>query len=149
MPCSILIHLAVMLPLVAFVLAAKANEAYAAASVPAGFVGSEKCRACHDEEYASIAGSPHKKLLEASQPEKQGCEACHGPGQAHMDGNGDASKIFRFTGARTLTVRARCGTCHKDLSDATHSRQQDSCLSCHSAHHAQEKELLLKGDAGQ
>jgi len=145
LPCSILIHLAVIVCTVPSALVAQTRKVHDVT----GYVGSEKCQACHDEEYGSITGSPHKKLFEASQPETQGCEACHGPGQAHIDGNGDASKIFRFTEARLPTVRARCGACHKGLSDTPHTRQQESCLNCHSAHHANGKEFLLKRDAGQ
>ena len=90
-----------------------------------------------------MADSAHKKLFTESQQEKQGCEACHGPGQAHVDGNGDASKIFRFTDARANTVRARCGSCHEDLSAETHGHSSVQCLSCHSVHHFTQKKFLL------
>ena len=110
---------------------------------PAGYVGSETCKSCHDEAYTSLSESAHKKLFTESKPEKQGCEACHGPGQAHVDGNGDASKIFRFTDARAPQVRARCGACHESLSVDSHTNSSASCLSCHSPHHYQQKKFLL------
>lgn len=107
------------------------------------FVGSETCQSCHDEAYSTVADSAHNKLFAAKQEEKRGCEACHGPGQAHVDGNGDASKIFRFTDARSAAVRARCGVCHESLSSDTHGQSSANCLSCHSVHRFTQKKFLL------
>ena len=111
---------------------------------PAGYVGAETCKSCHDETFPSVLESAHQKLFAETRPEKQGCEACHGPGRAHVDGNGDPDKIFRFTDARPAAVRSHCATCHQDLSGDQHARPQTSCLSCHSVHHYQQKEFLLR-----
>ena len=115
----------------------------AAQEKPAGYVGAETCKPCHDELFSPVLESSHHKLFTESKPEKQGCEACHGPGRAHIDGNGDPAKIFRFTDARTPVVRSHCAACHQDLGGEQHSRPQASCLSCHSVHHYQEKQFLL------
>ena len=40
------------------------------------------------------------------------CESCHGPGKAHVDGGGDASKIFQFTKATPKQVEQKCLSCH-------------------------------------
>lgn len=114
-----------------------------------GYVGAETCKSCHDEEYASVSATAHKELFAEREVKKQGCEACHGPGQAHLDGNGDASKIFRFSDARLAAVRTRCGACHQDLSGEAHTQRQTSCLKCHSIHQAKPKDFLLKPDAAQ
>jgi len=107
------------------------------------YVGSETCRSCHDENYDSFAASAHQKLLDHKDPEKQGCEACHGAGADHVNSNGDESKIFRFQGAAANVVRTRCGTCHDDLSPKVHKPHSISCLACHSMHHYGEKKFLL------
>src|SRR5437773_4264038 len=45
-------------------------------------------------------------------PEWHGCEACHGPGKAHVDGGGDKTKIFTFKNASAQEISARCLGCH-------------------------------------
>jgi hypothetical protein len=116
---------------------------------PSGYVGAETCKPCHDELYPSLLDSAHQKLFAETKPEKQGCEACHGPGKAHIDGNGDAAKIFRFIDARTPAVRSHCAVCHQDLSGDQHAHPQASCLTCHSVHHYQQKEFLLLNPASK
>jgi len=52
------------------------------------------CKTCHQEVWEKhFAGTPHAALLKGSQ---HGCQSCHGPGQAHVDGGGDPTKIIRF-----------------------------------------------------
>jgi len=43
---------------------------------------------------------------------KQGCEACHGPGKEHVEGGGDKTKIFAFKNASAKDISARCLGCH-------------------------------------
>ena len=109
----------------------------------AHYVGSDTCRSCHDEQYESFSASAHAKLLDNKEPAQQGCEACHGAGAEHVNGNGDAEKIFRFQNATKEVVRSRCGACHSDLSANVHKQHSISCLSCHSAHRYAEKKFLL------
>lgn len=108
-----------------------------------GYVGADTCRSCHDEQYDSFSQSAHRKLLEEKNTGKQGCEACHGPGAGHVNGNGDPEKIFRFQGATAGVVRSRCGACHADLPAPVHKQHSLSCLSCHAAHNYAEKKFLL------
>lgn len=107
------------------------------------YVGSDTCQPCHDDLYKSIAGSPHQALLETDHPGQKGCESCHGPGSAHVNGNGDASKIFRFGEAGVEAVRSRCGQCHQNFMGQDAGHQKLSCLACHSAHHFQQAKFLL------
>jgi predicted CXXCH cytochrome family protein len=107
------------------------------------YVGSDTCQPCHDDIYKTIAESAHQKLLGDHDRAQRGCEACHGPGSAHVNGNGDASKIFRFREVSAEVVRSRCGECHQSLMGQDARHQRLSCLACHSAHHYQEKKFLL------
>jgi predicted CXXCH cytochrome family protein len=113
------------------------------APVPTGdYVGSETCIACHDDSSKTLEPTGHQKLLANQEPAKNGCEACHGPGSKHLDGNGDVEKIFRFTGAPISQVQLRCAGCHSRLGEA-HGHAKLNCLSCHSVHHAAEPKFIL------
>lgn len=126
-----------------FLISAAAGGQAPPARRGSSYVGSDTCQPCHDDIYKTIEESAHRNLLESRDPAQHGCESCHGPGSAHVNGNGDASKIFRFSEARAEVVRARCGECHQALmgEDAGHPKR--SCLDCHSAHHYQQKKFIL------
>ena len=72
------------------------------------YAGSETCQACHDELYTSFQKTAHEHLLHNARAEENGCEACHGPGQDHVDNNGDRSKIVTFSDMPSKAVRERC-----------------------------------------
>ena len=107
------------------------------------YVGSDTCQPCHDDIYRTVSDSAHLALLENEHPGQKGCESCHGPGSAHVNGNGDASKVFRFGESSVEVVRARCGQCHQNFMGQDAGHQKLSCLACHSAHHYQQKKFLL------
>ncbi len=111
--------------------------------VGSSYVGSDVCQPCHDDIYKTVEESAHQAVLESKHPAQRGCESCHGPGSAHVNSNGDASKIFRFGDASPQAVRARCGECHQNLMGQDDRHQKLSCLACHSAHHYQQKQFLL------
>jgi predicted CXXCH cytochrome family protein len=111
--------------------------------VPPAYAGSDLCQPCHDDIYKTVDESGHGELLESRHPEQHGCESCHGPGLAHVSGNGDPEKIFRFSQATPQIIRARCGECHLALMSEDANHQGRSCLDCHSAHHYQQKKFLL------
>ena len=86
-----------------------------AAAVPASpsnYVGAEACATCHEDQVKGFAGNPHSKLALEHGGKGVTCEGCHGPGKAHVDSGGEASKIFQFTKATPKQVAARCLTCH-------------------------------------
>jgi DmsE family decaheme c-type cytochrome len=126
------------------------------ADVPtSGYVGSETCKTCHADMptkdfYSNYEASPHfVTTLETKKgPEWQGCEACHGPGAAHV-ASGDKTKIFTFKDVSTKEIDNRCmkchagGTEHMNAINSIHTQNDVSCISCHSPHHAQARELLL------
>lgn len=67
------------------------------------YVGVDTCKTCHEDMPAKgffqrYEDSPHfQTTLDTKKgPEWHGCEACHGPGKAHVEGGGDKTKIFSF-----------------------------------------------------
>ncbi len=115
------------------------------------YLGSEVCEACHQDIYNSWEKTPHWKttLDTKGGPSRQGCESCHGPGAAHVAGGGDVTKIFTFQKASTKAINDRCmachagGTQHMNAINSVHTKNDVSCISCHSPHHATTPEFLL------
>ncbi len=120
------------------------------------YVGSDTCKTCHEEIFNSFEKTPHWKttLAKGAVPlgagiEGHGCESCHGPGKAHVDGGGDKSKIFVFETATAEQISKRCMSCHEysaehaNFDRSQHNINDVSCISCHSPHHAKEPEFLL------
>jgi DmsE family decaheme c-type cytochrome len=120
-------------------------------STGAQYLGSEVCKTCHEDIYDNWEKTPHwKTMLDTNGgPSHQGCESCHGPGSAHVAGGGDITKIFRFEKASTREIDDRClgchagGTEHMNAINSIHTKNDVSCISCHSPHHAETKEFLL------
>jgi DmsE family decaheme c-type cytochrome len=117
---------------------------------PSQYVGSETCKTCHEDIFNNFATTPHwKTTLSHKGPQAQGCEACHGPGKAHVDGGGDKSKIFVFAGAPPEDVSKRCLSCHQygeehaNFARSEHNVNGVTCIACHSPHHAKEPQYLL------
>lgn len=123
---------------------------------PSLYVGSQVCKTCHEDMpskgfFKSFEDSPHfvTTLDTKKGPEWHGCEACHGPGKAHVDAGGDVTKIFTFKNASTNEITGRCLTCHAGgtehmhVLNSIHTQNGISCISCHSPHHAQTREFLL------
>jgi DmsE family decaheme c-type cytochrome len=123
---------------------------------PSAYVGSETCKTCHEDLpskgfYKAFEDSPHfvTTLDTKKGPEWHGCEACHGPGQAHVESGGDKTKIFIFKDHSAKEINDRCLTCHSSGTEqmqainSQHAKNDISCISCHSPHHAQTREFLL------
>jgi DmsE family decaheme c-type cytochrome len=79
-----------------------------------------------------------------------GCESCHGPGAAHVDGGGDVTKIVSFKKLTAGQASARCLSCHesnhetRNFARSEHNTNSVGCTDCHSTHQAKEKQGLLK-----
>jgi DmsE family decaheme c-type cytochrome len=121
------------------------------------YVGSETCKTCHEDMpskgfFKNFEDSPHfvTTLDDKKRPEWHGCESCHGPGKAHVDGGGDKSKIFTFKNASPEQISTRCLTCHQsgheqsNYARSAHLQSGVSCIDCHSPHHPKEAEFLLR-----
>jgi DmsE family decaheme c-type cytochrome len=120
------------------------------------YVGSEVCKTCHEDMpskgfYQHYEFSPHFVTTQEKKrgPEWHGCEACHGPGKAHVDAGGDKTKIFTFKNASAKEIVSLCMDCHAggrehmNALNSIHTRNGVSCIACHSPHYAETKEYLL------
>ena len=125
--------------------------AAATATTPAtGYVGEETCLTCHEDQKKGYHGSPHARAKNPRSPAaKQGCESCHGPGQAHVDGGGDKTKI-QNPGTMTLRdANAACLTCHNrtehdNFAGGKHDSRNVGCVTCHSVHAPKSEKAHLK-----
>src|SRR5580704_13448993 len=118
------------------------------AAAPGDYVGQETCATCHDEVAKGFNSNPHTKLAEMHGKTGVTCEGCHGPGKAHVDSGGDVTKIFNPAKATAKEVDAKCLGCHQgqhaNFERTAHGENNVSCVSCHSVHHGEDKEQLLK-----
>jgi DmsE family decaheme c-type cytochrome len=147
-------HILVMLFILSVMLAIPAHaQTDKPASAPGGatYVGAETCKTCHEDIYNGWEKSPHwKQTFKEGGIAKHGCEDCHGPGSAHVEGGGDKTKIFIFKEASAKDINARCLGCHvggpehMNTINSEHAKNGVSCTSCHSPHHPETKEFLLK-----
>lgn len=109
---------------------------------PDDYVGSESCKACHEDQFKSFSDTKHAKLSQvASWKDKvQGCESCHGPGKAHLEDATDPSKIISFKNKTSKQISESCLTCHAGKEDHNKFRRSDhwrnnvGCTDCHTAH---------------
>ena len=115
----------------------------------ATYVGSDTCKGCHEEVYTKhFAGTPHFALLKRQG--KHGCEDCHGPGSAHVEGSGDVSKIVRFKTLGDAQSSKLCLSCHSGSNEhanfqrSTHASNDIGCTACHSPHKATVQRSLLR-----
>ena len=120
----------------------------AAAAHPPGYAGAEACETCHADETKKFAENPHSRLALMHGDKGITCENCHGPGQAHIDGGGDVTKIFQFTKATPKAAEEKCLSCHAsahpNFAHSAHGEAQIGCTGCHSIHKAESEESLLK-----
>ena len=128
--------------------AVNAPQNAAAAATTSNYVGAETCATCHQDQVKGFEGNPHAKLALEHGGKGVTCEGCHGPGKAHVDSGGDATKIFRFTTATPKQVAERCLTCHvgdhPNFERTAHGDALVGCTSCHSVHKPEAQTALLK-----
>ena len=111
----------------------------AAAVAQAGeYVGQDTCLTCHEDR--NYKGTLHATTYNPRTPAStQGCESCHGPGKAHVDGSGDTSKIVNPKNLSPQRASELCATCHNRgghmlWSGSQHDQRNVSCITCHSVH---------------
>jgi DmsE family decaheme c-type cytochrome len=133
------------------------GKKYSRPTDPALYVGSETCKTCHEDMpskdfFKNYEASPHfaTTLDTKKGPEWHGCEGCHGPGKAHVEGGGDKTKIFAFKNATAAEISARCLDCHQygeehsNYARSAHLQNGVGCTDCHDPHHAKESQFLMK-----
>src|SRR6185503_11789958 len=88
------------------------------------YVGSETCEHCHEAQFKSFSKTAHAKLTAAGwKPEHQGCESCHGPGRAHIEGAGDKTKIRTFQHESAKQISDSCLRCHAGKEERNNFRR--------------------------
>lgn len=108
------------------------------APAAAEYVGEETCLTCHEAQ--NYKGTLHAAKFNPRTPaSSHGCESCHGPGKAHVDGGGDKTKIVNPKTLTPQAASATCTTCHDRAKHALwdgsqHDQRNLGCLSCHSVH---------------
>jgi DmsE family decaheme c-type cytochrome len=130
--------------------AAPAPQKPTAPPAPAkGYAGAEVCATCHEGYDRSIAGSKHGFARDARTPAAaQGCESCHGPGEAHAQ-DPTSVKPRQFPSMAAREVNDTCTTCHNRTQHAMwagsqHEARDVSCVSCHSVHRPKSDKAQLK-----
>jgi predicted CXXCH cytochrome family protein len=106
------------------------------------YVGSDACKDCHEDQFKNFSHTTHARLtgLASWKGRVTGCEACHGPGKAHVE-EGDPKKVvFSFKTKTPKEASERCLTCHAGREEhnnfrrGEHWRNDVGCTECHSAH---------------
>jgi DmsE family decaheme c-type cytochrome len=116
-----------------------------------GTVGTEICKGCHEDRYNTYIISTHsRKAIPNSPANHEGCEACHGPGAAHVEKSGEGGVgIFIFSKrlADAKQKSAKCLECHREHKDlvfwdlSRHYIESVSCDNCHTVHSGTRKNL--------
>lgn len=107
-----------------------------------GYIGSESCKDCHEDQFKSFSETKHSKLanIESWKDKVQGCESCHGPGKAHLEDATDKSKIISFKNKNSKEISETCLSCHagkeshNNFRRGDHWRNDVGCTDCHTAH---------------
>ena len=113
----------------------------------ADYIGEDTCLTCHEDQ--AYKGTVHALKTNAKSPAaNKGCESCHGPGKAHVEGGGDKTKIANPTTMSMQAASEACATCHNRSTHALwagsqHDQRNVGCTSCHSVH-APKGDGLLK-----
>ncbi|MEA2205711.1 MAG: hypothetical protein QOE77_2487 [Blastocatellia bacterium] len=105
------------------------------------YVGSEACKDCHEDQFKAFAHTSHSQLasIKSWKGKVTGCEACHGPGKAHME-EGDPAKIISFKNKSSKETSETCLSCHAGKEEhnnfrrGEHWRNDIGCVDCHSPH---------------
>jgi DmsE family decaheme c-type cytochrome len=131
---------------------AQSAPAQAPATPPApqaGYIGAEACATCHEGYDKQVEGTKHGFKANARTPmAQQGCETCHGPGEAHAN---DPVKVKpkQFNKLSTAEANGTCTTCHDRAKHALwegsqHDQRNVQCISCHSVHSGKSPKAMLK-----
>jgi len=112
----------------------------------AGYVGSETCKACHEEIYNTFQKTPHAAIEKGSGPSwlkeswaQKSCESCHGPGAKHAE-SASGNDIRNLAKLSPPEVDHTCLACHLNQNTrggriaSGHAKDQVGCTTCHFIH---------------
>jgi predicted CXXCH cytochrome family protein len=126
-------------------LAAETDEINIAAVPDAGnddYVGTETCKACHEDQFNSFSKTKHSKLshIDSWKDKVQGCEQCHGPGRKHVEDPTVKGSIISFKDKDSKAISETCLACHagkeshNNFRRGEHWQNNVGCTDCHSVH---------------
>ncbi|MBB6254213.1 DmsE family decaheme c-type cytochrome [Nitrospirillum iridis] len=106
------------------------------------YVGRETCETCHQQEATNWAHTVHAKVFQQNprtELQAQNCEACHGPGSAHVEDPSDLTTIISFSKKSKTPIaeqNGQCLGCHAGgqrifWHDSVHDSNQLGCADCH------------------
>ena len=103
------------------------------------YVGAGTCLECHDDIGAFYAHSPHApgRNLLVPGTAAGACEACHGPGSAHVEAGGEGGIVGAddFAAMAADLKVAMCTQCHATdaahWADGPHAGAEIGCADCH------------------
>jgi predicted CXXCH cytochrome family protein len=102
--------------------------------------------ACHGKAAATFENSPHAAYVHDSHLplDKQGCQACHGPGGPHVahrdPSDNPYAYVISYTHAKPMEIAQACLRCHNDIMTMAHwrrtghARANVTCTDCHQMH---------------
>ncbi len=114
-----------------------------------GYIGSERCVVCHEDQSKGFSSNPHTALAESDRWEggRFACESCHGPALEHVEAL-DPSRLAVYASTQPDVVNRACLDCHANLGKqagrffSDHIRNDVACTSCHKIHDAPQPKLL-------
>jgi DmsE family decaheme c-type cytochrome len=104
---------------------------------------------CHEDVVKAFQRTAH--AMSKGWDMATGCQACHGQGDAHIEGGGDAEAIIRPQMLPPRESSDLCLSCHArhekqfTTRQSSHRLNEVGCLDCHEAHHAGDNLLRLEG----
>lgn len=110
----------------------------------AEYTGDGTCLNCHktkkDDWRRSVYGLVHYDR--GTEPDRRGCEGCHGPGSVHIEQGGDKEWITNPERLDRRKISKLCLSCHAEerlirrqaWHFTDHNESDVTCLDCHSIH---------------
>ncbi len=126
-------------------IASEKPKATPAAAIDSDYVGADVCAGCHEDQNKRFQNTVMGKAFTNphTADEKHGCEACHGPGKAHVEAGGGKDTIpvgFAKDSRNTVAeLNQACLECHMRgnrmfWNGSPHESRGMKCVDCHQGH---------------